>query len=233
MALPTLTLTDPHNLAADMSLAMSPVLTADSDKSFEFDRSSGRPATASSIGYNDDGMSRTYSSQQAQTCLFPRAASTCWHAHAHTSNARDRSRARIELTMPAARPATPSTGRPSTGRQHNNTLSTTTSSPSRGPSPGRDASLRQEVRSQIDPLSQVHIPPSIHISARIAPLTRSRDNSKSSSAPRVPRHCLMLCDRRVPVALSIRKTMLRVSMSPCLRQRLHTGPTPTIMRAKS
>jgi hypothetical protein len=57
MALPTLTLTDPHNLAADMSLAMSPLQTTDSNTSFEFDRSSVRPGTASSIGHNDDGMS--------------------------------------------------------------------------------------------------------------------------------------------------------------------------------
>ncbi|TLD04557.1 hypothetical protein E2P81_ATG10609, partial [Venturia nashicola] len=54
MALPTLTLTDPHNLAADMSLAMSPVSRADSNTSFEFGQLTGRPGTASSTGNDDE-----------------------------------------------------------------------------------------------------------------------------------------------------------------------------------
>jgi hypothetical protein len=51
MALPTLTLTDPHNLDADMSLPMSPTIKSpDTFTSFEFERTSGRPGTASSVG---------------------------------------------------------------------------------------------------------------------------------------------------------------------------------------
>ena len=51
MALPTLTLTDPQNLDADMSLPMSPTIRSpDTFTSFEFERSSGRPGTASSVG---------------------------------------------------------------------------------------------------------------------------------------------------------------------------------------
>jgi hypothetical protein len=51
MALPTLTLTDPQNLDADMSLPMSPTIKSlDTFTSFEFERSSGRPGTASSVG---------------------------------------------------------------------------------------------------------------------------------------------------------------------------------------
>jgi hypothetical protein len=54
MALPTLTLTDPHNLDADMSLPMSPTIKSpDTFTSFEFERSSGRPGTASSVGPSD------------------------------------------------------------------------------------------------------------------------------------------------------------------------------------
>ena len=155
MALPTLTLTDPHNLAADMSLATSP--RADSSTSFEFDQLSGRPGTASSTG-NDAGMSCRSCRERNRTCLCPRATPTC--DNAQRSNAREGARARSELTMPAARPDTPSSSRPSPGRLHNKTLSTTTASShsrsrSRGPSPSRDGSLRQEVRSPIDPLSQV------------------------------------------------------------------------------
>ena len=51
-ALPAITLTDPQNQHADMSpamAAMSPVVRADSNTSFEFDRGSGRPGTASSV----------------------------------------------------------------------------------------------------------------------------------------------------------------------------------------
>lgn len=50
MALPTLTLTDPQNIDADMP--MSPIRSADTDTfaSFEFERSLGRPGTASSVG---------------------------------------------------------------------------------------------------------------------------------------------------------------------------------------
>lgn len=51
------------------------------------------------------------------------------------------------------RPDTPSSSRPSPGRLRK-TLSNTNSSPSRGASPARDAGLRQDVRSPIDPLSQ-------------------------------------------------------------------------------
>jgi hypothetical protein len=51
MALPTLTLTDPQNLDADMSLPMSPTIKSpDTFTSFEFERASGRPGTASSVG---------------------------------------------------------------------------------------------------------------------------------------------------------------------------------------
>lgn len=51
MALPTLTLTDPQNLDADMSLPMSPTIKSpDTFTSFEFERTSGRPGTASSVG---------------------------------------------------------------------------------------------------------------------------------------------------------------------------------------
>jgi hypothetical protein len=51
MALPTLTLTDPQNLNADMSLPMSPTIKSpDTFTSFEFERASGRPGTASSVG---------------------------------------------------------------------------------------------------------------------------------------------------------------------------------------
>jgi len=52
MALPTLTLTDPQNIDADMSLAMSPITSRSPDTftSFEFERTSGRPGTASSVG---------------------------------------------------------------------------------------------------------------------------------------------------------------------------------------
>ena len=52
--LPTLTLNGPDNVEADLSMAMSPLVGTDSNTSFEFDRSSGRPGTASSTG-NDDG----------------------------------------------------------------------------------------------------------------------------------------------------------------------------------
>ena len=54
MVLPTLTLTGPSQLAPEVSLVMSPLVGSDSNTSFEFDRSSGRPGTASSTG-NDDG----------------------------------------------------------------------------------------------------------------------------------------------------------------------------------
>lgn len=48
MALPTLTLTDPHNLDAD--LPMSPTIKSpDTFTGFEFERTSGRPGTASSV----------------------------------------------------------------------------------------------------------------------------------------------------------------------------------------
>lgn len=51
MALPILTLTDPQNVDADMSLPMSPTIKSpDTFTSFEFERSSGRPGTASSVG---------------------------------------------------------------------------------------------------------------------------------------------------------------------------------------
>lgn len=59
--------------------------------------------------------------------------------------------------MPAGRPDTPLSSRPSPGRLHK-TVSNATSSPSREPSPSRNGSLRQEVRSPIDPLSQVGDP---------------------------------------------------------------------------
>jgi hypothetical protein len=238
MALPTLTLTDPHNLAADMSLAMSPLQTTDSNTSFEFDRSSGRPGTASSIGNNDDGMScpSLYCRDELEgRCLCARLPSTCHDAQ--TSNARDALSTPIVLTMPAARPVTPASSRPSPARQHNKTLSNsnTTSSPaSRGPSPGRDASLRQEVRSPIDPLSQVrtYISRLSHKSKDLL-LTRSRDNSKSSSAPLVPSNYPMLCDRRARAAFSLPRTMQRASMPPCLCNHLPPGRNIMKMRARS
>jgi len=93
VVLPQLTLNDPDSLAAEVSLAMSPLIGTDSNTSFEFDRSSGRPGTASSTG-NDDGKSghvKTLSIwlPRAEAALsLSRALPTC-----ATSNARDCSRA--------------------------------------------------------------------------------------------------------------------------------------------
>ncbi|KAM0722300.1 hypothetical protein Q7P37_001741 [Cladosporium fusiforme] len=108
-ALPAFTLTDPYNKHSDMSPVTSPVMNSRADSSsFEFDRPTARPGTASSVGDHSAG-----------------------------------------------RPATPSSTQPSPGRLHK-TASNNNSSPNRQPSPGRDASLRHEVRSPIDldPLSQ-------------------------------------------------------------------------------
>lgn len=54
--LPTLTITGPSTFSPEMSLVTSPLVGTDSNSnnSFEFDTSSGRPGTASSTG-NDDG----------------------------------------------------------------------------------------------------------------------------------------------------------------------------------
>jgi len=161
--LPTLTLTDPQNEPSEMSLAMSPLVGTDSNTSFEFDRSPGRPGTASSTG-NDDGKPvhvAVFCHEEGSTRRGEKlgnksehASPTCHHA---STNARDRHLERAnQADMPAAsRPDTPQSSLRSPGRQHNKTNSNTTSSPSRGPSPGRDANLRQDVRPPIDPLSQV------------------------------------------------------------------------------
>ena len=94
--LPTLTLTDPQNVPSEMSLAMSPLAGTDSNTSFEFDRSSGRPGTASSTGY-DDGKPLHVVVHVTRRAVKPgnksRHASPMCH-HAQTSNARD---ARINL----------------------------------------------------------------------------------------------------------------------------------------
>ena len=101
MVLPPLTLTGPSHLASEISLVMSPLVGSDSNTSFEFDRSSGRPGTASSTG-NDDGKP-VHVAVYVTMCLChedgvklgnkSRHASPTCH-HARTSNARD---ARIKL----------------------------------------------------------------------------------------------------------------------------------------
>jgi hypothetical protein len=160
--LPTLTLTDPQNEPSEMSLAMSPLVGTDSNTSFEFDRSSGRPGTASSTGNDDgkpvhvavfcheEGSTRREAGEQKRACLShvpPCSNKPCKGRLSRTNQ--------VNVMPSASRPDTPQSSLRSPGRQHNKTNSNTTSSPSRGPSPGRDANLRQDVRPPIDPLSQV------------------------------------------------------------------------------
>lgn len=144
---------------------------------------------------------------------------------------------RLKLTiMPTARPNTPHSSRPPSSRQHNKANSNTTSSPSRGPSPGRDTTLRQDVRTPIDPLSQVRtslvyrLPPH---KCKDTSTNPSLSHSKSSSAQQAPSNYPMPCDREVRAAHTLSKTMRRASMPPCPYKRLHHGPTPMILRART
>ena len=137
-------------------------------------------------------------------------------------------------TMPSAsRPDTPQSSLQlrSPGRQHNKTNSNTTNSPSRGPSPARDASLRQDVRPPIDPLSQVRtlilLPPH---KCKDTSTNPSLSHSKSFNAQPAPSNYPMPCDREVRAAHTSCRTMQRASMSPCPYKRLHNGLTPMTLR---
>jgi len=140
-------------------------------------------------------------------------------------------------TMPSAsRPDTPQSSLQlrSPGRQHNKTNSNTTTSPSRGPSPARDASLRQDVRPPIDPLSQVRtlilLPPH---KCKDTSTNPSLSHSKSYSAQQAPSNYPMLCDREVRAAHTQCKTMRKASMPPCPYKRLHHGLTPMTLRERT
>ena len=139
-------------------------------------------------------------------------------------------------TMPAAsRPDTPQSSFQlrSPGRQHNKANSNATSSPSRGPSPGRDANLRQDVRPPIDPLSQARTSVQLPHKCKDLSTDPSLSHSKSYDAQLAPSNYPMLCDREVRAAHTLCKTMRRASMLPCLCKHPHPEPTPTRLRART
>ena len=180
-------------------------------------------------GHEEEREGSWGSKSGVSSYLCPRAAPTC-HPNVPCKG-------RPKLTvMPTARPNTPHSSRPSSSSQRNKAHSTTNCSPSRGPSPARDATLRQDVRTPIDPLSQVRtslvyrLPPH---KCKDTSTNPSLSHSKSSSAQQVPSNYPMPCDREARAAHTLSKTMRRVSMPPCPYKRLHHEPTPMILRART